>query len=45
MVVPFQVSDVHTLYFEEAGNPSGKPVVVLHGGMSLLAGSLIFLMG
>jgi len=26
------VSDVHTLYFEESGNPSGKPVVFLHGG-------------
>ena len=27
-----QVSDLHTLYFEECGNPSGKPVVFLHGG-------------
>jgi proline iminopeptidase len=27
-----QVSDLHTLYFEESGNPQGKPVVVLHGG-------------
>ncbi len=26
------VSDVHTLYFEESGNPAGKPVVFLHGG-------------
>lgn len=26
------VSDLHTLYFEEAGNPQGKPVVFLHGG-------------
>jgi len=26
------VSDVHTLYFEESGNPKGKPVVFLHGG-------------
>jgi len=26
------VSDVHTLYFEECGNPAGKPVVYLHGG-------------
>jgi proline iminopeptidase len=26
------VSDVHTLYFEESGNPRGKPVVFLHGG-------------
>ena len=27
-----QVSDLHTLYFEESGNPKGKPVVLLHGG-------------
>jgi proline iminopeptidase len=27
-----RVSDVHDLYFEESGNPSGKPVVFLHGG-------------
>jgi proline iminopeptidase len=26
------VSSVHTLYYEEAGNPAGKPVVFLHGG-------------
>jgi proline iminopeptidase len=26
------VSDRHTLYFEECGNPQGKPVVLLHGG-------------
>ena len=26
------VSDVHRLYFEECGNPKGKPVVFLHGG-------------
>ncbi len=26
------VSDVHELYFEQSGNPSGKPVVFLHGG-------------
>src|SRR3954469_2357425 len=26
------VSPVHTLYFEESGNPDGKPVVFLHGG-------------
>ncbi len=26
------VSDIHTLYFEEAGNPEGRPVVFLHGG-------------
>lgn len=27
-----RVTDVHTLYFEESGNPNGKPVVFLHGG-------------
>lgn len=27
-----KVSDLHTLYFEEAGNPQGRPVVFLHGG-------------
>ncbi len=27
-----QVSERHRLYFEECGNPSGKPVVLLHGG-------------
>ena len=27
-----RVSDVHELYFEECGNPRGKPVVLLHGG-------------
>ncbi len=26
------VSDRHTLYVEESGNPQGKPVVFLHGG-------------
>ncbi|MDX2273789.1 MAG: prolyl aminopeptidase [Cyanobacteriota bacterium] len=26
------VSDLHTLYVEECGNPQGKPVVFLHGG-------------
>jgi proline iminopeptidase len=26
------VSPVHTLYYEQSGNPEGKPVVVLHGG-------------
>jgi proline iminopeptidase len=26
------VSPVHNLYFEESGNPRGKPVVFLHGG-------------
>ena len=27
-----RVSNLHELHFEEAGNPAGKPVVVLHGG-------------
>lgn len=27
-----QVSDLHTLYYEEVGNPNGKPIVFLHGG-------------
>lgn len=26
------VSDIHTLYYEQCGNPNGKPVVFLHGG-------------
>jgi proline iminopeptidase len=26
------VSDIHTLYYEQAGNPEGQPVVFLHGG-------------
>jgi proline iminopeptidase len=27
-----RVSPIHELYFEESGNPRGKPVVFLHGG-------------
>ena len=27
-----RVSDIHELYYEECGNPAGKPVVFLHGG-------------
>ena len=27
-----RVSDVHELYYEQCGNPNGKPVVFLHGG-------------
>ncbi len=27
-----KVSDIHTLYYEECGNPQGKPVIFLHGG-------------
>ncbi|MET1024356.1 MAG: prolyl aminopeptidase [Pseudoxanthomonas sp.] len=27
-----QVDDRHALYYEQCGNPNGKPVVLLHGG-------------
>ena len=27
-----EVSDLHTIHVEEAGNPDGKPVVFVHGG-------------
>jgi proline iminopeptidase len=27
-----RVSSIHDLYYEQCGNPSGKPVVFLHGG-------------
>ncbi len=27
-----KVSALHTLYYEQSGNPQGKPVVFLHGG-------------
>jgi proline iminopeptidase len=27
-----RVSKLHTIYFEECGNPKGKPLVFLHGG-------------
>jgi proline iminopeptidase len=27
-----KVSDLHDIYFEEGGNPEGKPVVFIHGG-------------
>ena len=27
-----RVSPIHELYYEESGNPNGKPVVFLHGG-------------
>lgn len=27
-----RVSELHEIYFEECGNPDGKPVVFLHGG-------------
>jgi proline iminopeptidase len=28
----FKVSEIHELYYEQCGNPNGKPVMVLHGG-------------
>ena len=27
-----KVSELHEIYFEESGNPKGKPVVFVHGG-------------
>lgn len=27
-----KVSELHTVYYEQCGNPNGKPVVFLHGG-------------
>ena len=27
-----KVSDIHTVYFEESGNPEGKPAIFVHGG-------------
>lgn len=27
-----KVSDLHTMHFQEAGNPEGKPILFLHGG-------------
>ncbi|HXW60658.1 MAG TPA: prolyl aminopeptidase [Myxococcota bacterium] len=27
-----KVDDLHTIYIEEVGNPSGKPIVFVHGG-------------
>lgn len=27
-----QVTDLHQLYYEECGNPQGKPILFLHGG-------------
>lgn len=34
-----KVSPLHTLYYEQSGNPHGKPVVFLHGGPGAGAGS------
>ena len=28
----FDVSDLHTIYYEQVGNPKGQPIVFLHGG-------------
>jgi len=27
-----KVSDIHELYYEQCGNPNGKPAIVVHGG-------------
>src|SRR3989338_11657445 len=27
-----RVSDIHELYYEQVGNPKGRPIVFLHGG-------------
>ncbi len=27
-----KVSDLHTIYYEQCGNPAGQPVIFLHGG-------------
>ena len=27
-----KVSEIHTIYYEESGNPKGKPALILHGG-------------
>ena len=27
-----QVSELHTIYFEESGNPNGQPAIFVHGG-------------
>jgi len=28
----FKVSTIHTVFYEEVGNPDGKPALFLHGG-------------
>lgn len=33
-----RVSDIHEIYFEQSGNPQGKPVFFLHGGPGGSAG-------
>ena len=32
MTGQLQVSERHHIYYEQCGNPAGKPVVILHGG-------------
>ena len=27
-----KVSEIHTIHYEESGNPKGKPVLIVHGG-------------
>jgi len=34
-----RVSDVHEIYWEESGNPNGKPAVFVHGGPGAGAGT------
>lgn len=31
-VSTLQVSPIHTLYYEQSGNPNGQPVIFVHGG-------------
>ncbi|XP_074659200.1 putative proline iminopeptidase [Tubulanus polymorphus] len=33
-----KVSDLHNIYYEQTGNPSGKPAVFIHGGPGLSIG-------
>ena len=37
-----KVSDLHTLYIEETGNPEGIPVIVLHTGPGASSTMVIF---
>ena len=30
-----KVSDLHSIYYEEAGNPGGQPALFLHGGLGV----------
>ncbi|CRH46071.1 Proline iminopeptidase [Chlamydia trachomatis] len=27
-----KVSDIHSIYYEEVGNPNGRPILFVHGG-------------